>query len=131
MNDPSSDKRRILLAEDVNVIALTMARALQKAGFEVEIARDGVECLRKAIEAPPDLVILDMMMPKMNGIDATARLKDRYPDITIIGLSVNAGEDNQKAMKEAGATSLITKEAAVEQLYAVIQQNALPGERPV
>ena len=53
---------------------------------------------------------------------ATAHLKGRYPDITIIGLSVNAGEENQKAMKKAGGTTLITKEAAVEQLYAVIQE---------
>ena len=51
MNPSSSNRPRILLAEDVNVIALMTMRALQKAGFDVEIARDGAECLRKAIES--------------------------------------------------------------------------------
>ena len=61
---------------------------------------------------------------------ATTRLKARYPDLAIIGLSVNAGEENQKAMKKAGATSLITKEAAVEQLYAAIQETSCRGTNP-
>ena len=78
----------------------------------------------------PAVVVMDINMPKMNGIEATTRLKARYPDLTIIGLSVNAGEENQKAMKKAGATSLITKEAAVEQLYAAIQETSCRGTNP-
>jgi DNA-binding response OmpR family regulator len=106
MNDPSSDKRRILLAEDVNVIALTMARALQKAGFEVEIARDGAECLRKAIEAPPDLVILDMMMPKMNGIEVLQGLRfarsTREIDVLVCSAKDFKAEREQAARLGAG-----------------------------
>jgi len=78
----------------------------------------------------PAVVIMDINMPKMNGIEATAHLKTRYPDLTIIGLSVNAGEENQKAMKKAGATALITKEAAVDQLYAVIRETSCRGTNP-
>ena len=106
MNGPSSDKRRILLAEDVNVIALTMARALQKAGFEVEIARDGAECLRKAIEAPPDLVILDMMMPKMNGIEVLQGLRfarsTREVDVLVCSAKDFKTEREQAARLGAG-----------------------------
>ncbi len=106
MNDPSSDKRRILLAEDVNVIALTMARALQKAGFDVEIARDGAECLRKAVEAPPDLVILDMMMPKMNGIEVLQGLRfarsTREVDVLICSAKDFKVEREQAARLGAG-----------------------------
>jgi CheY-like chemotaxis protein len=65
---------------------------------------------------------MDINMPKMNGIEATSRIKTRYPDIVVIGLSVNA-EENQAAMKNAGAVALLTKEAAVEQLYVTIRQS--------
>ena len=90
-------------------------------------ACDGEEALVCAEQLNPAVVVMDINMPKMNGIEATAHLKARYPDLTIIGLSVNAGEENQQAMKTAGATSLITKEAAVDQLYAAIQETASRG----
>ena len=61
-------------------------------------------------------------MPKMNGIEATSQLKMRYPHMVVIGLSVNAGEENRVVMKRAGAAILITKDIAVEQLYAIIVQ---------
>jgi phosphoribosyl 1,2-cyclic phosphodiesterase/CheY-like chemotaxis protein len=75
MTATSDTKLRILIAEDVNVIALTMARALEKAGFTVEIARDGAECLSKALASVPDLVVLDMMLPKMTGIEVLQALR--------------------------------------------------------
>jgi DNA-binding NarL/FixJ family response regulator len=61
-------------------------------------------------------------MPGKNGIEATSDIKAQYPDIQIIGLSVNAGNENQKAMLNAGAALLLTKEAAVEQLHDAIHQ---------
>jgi len=60
-------------------------------------------------------------MPRLNGIEATARIKAHYPDIRVIGLSVNAGPNNREAMLQAGADMLLTKEAAVEELYRGIQ----------
>jgi DNA-binding NarL/FixJ family response regulator len=93
-------------------------------------ACDGEEALACTEKLKPNVVVMDIHMPKMNGIEATAQLKGRYPDITIIGLSVNGGEENQEAMKKAGATSLITKQAAVEQLYAVIQATYYRGANP-
>jgi DNA-binding response OmpR family regulator len=124
MNDPSSDKRRILLAEDVNVIALTMARALQKAGFDVEIARDGAECLRKAIEAPPDLVILDMMMPKMNGIEVLQGLRfarsTREVDVLVCSAKDFKAEREQAA--RLGAVDYLIKAADPSILVQKVQE---------
>ena len=124
MNDPSSDKRRILLAEDVNVIALTMARALQKAGFEVDIARDGPECLRKAIEAPPDLVILDMMMPKMNGIEVLQGLRfarsTREVDVLVCSAKDFKAEREQAA--RLGAVDYLIKAADPSVLVQKVQE---------
>ena len=65
---------------------------------------------------------MDVAMPELNGIEATAEIKARYPDISVIGLSVNSGGDNRSAMLRAGASALLTKEAAVDELYKAIQR---------
>jgi DNA-binding NarL/FixJ family response regulator len=63
---------------------------------------------------------MDINMPKMNGIMATSQIKTRFPTTNVIGLSVNAGAENQEAMTRAGASVLITKEAAVQELHQAI-----------
>ena len=78
MSNPTSAKGRILIAEDVRVIAFKMAQALQKAGYEVDTAGDGEECLNKARQTLPDLVVLDIMMPKMHGIEVLKALRDEH-----------------------------------------------------
>ena len=60
-------------------------------------------------------------MPKLNGIEATARIKAQFPHVHIIGLSVNTEAGNQEAMQKSGAARLLTKEAAVDELYQAIQ----------
>ena len=62
-------------------------------------------------------------MPKMNGIKATAQITSRFPGIIVIGLSVQAGGENEVAMRNAGAAMLLTKEAAVEELYRAIRES--------
>ena len=68
------------------------------------------------------MVVMDINMPKMNGIAATRQIKTKWPKTTIIGISVNIGDANGDAMKQAGAATLLTKEAVVEQLYRTIIQ---------
>jgi DNA-binding NarL/FixJ family response regulator len=93
-------------------------------------AANGVEALSAVEEHRPAVIIMDINMPKMDGIEATTRIKGRYPDISIIGLSVNAGAENQRAMLQAGAVMLLTKEDAVEQLYRAIQE-VIKGKRGI
>jgi CheY-like chemotaxis protein/phosphoribosyl 1,2-cyclic phosphodiesterase len=78
MSNPSSAKGRILIAEDVRVIAFRMAQALEGAGYSVETVSDGEECLARARESLPDLVVLDIMMPKMHGIEVLKALRDDH-----------------------------------------------------
>jgi CheY-like chemotaxis protein/anti-sigma regulatory factor (Ser/Thr protein kinase) len=131
----SGEKTRpvgVLLVDDHAMVRQGLKTMLENYA-DVEVvgeACDGEEALVCTEQLNPAVVVMDINMPKMNGIEATTRLKARYPELAIIGLSVNAGEENQKAMKKAGATTLITKEAAVEQLYAAIQETSCRGTNP-
>jgi DNA-binding NarL/FixJ family response regulator len=85
-------------------------------------ASDGHEAVGAVDHLRPHVVIMDVNMPKMNGIEATTRIKARYPEIIIIGLSVNTEGENREMMIKAGAAALLTKEAVVETLYGTIMQ---------
>jgi len=80
-------------------------------------ACNGEEALRLVQMLSPSVVVMDINMPRLNGIEATVRIKKTYPHIVVVGLSINAAEENRNAMTTAGATTVISKEAAVEQLY--------------
>lgn len=114
---------RVLLADDHAMVRQGLRSVL--AGYpDVEVvaeAADGEEVMEAVERFHPTVVVMDSNMPKVNGIEATARLKAKYPRLHVIGLSINAGADNREAIMKAGAQVLITKEAAVEQLYGVIQ----------
>ena len=75
-----------------------------------------------------DVVVMDINMPHINGIDATIEIKSRHPEVAVIGLSVQNSGETREAMLRAGAATLISKEAAVDELYLAIRQ-ALAGEK--
>ena len=70
----------------------------------------------KVIGEKPDLIVMDINMPRLDGIKATMLIKRVYPHVVVVGLSVYANDDTRQAMTAAGATTVISKEAAVEQL---------------
>jgi CheY-like chemotaxis protein/anti-sigma regulatory factor (Ser/Thr protein kinase) len=114
----------VLLVDDHAMMRQGL-RTMLESYADVQVvgeACNGEEALASVEQVRPTVVVMDINMPKLNGIEATARLKNSYPDLIVIGLSVNAEEENQEAMKRAGASRLITKEAAVEQLYAAIKE---------
>lgn len=85
-------------------------------------ASNGEEAVLLAERLKPAVVIMDINMPRMNGIEATAKIKAAHPHTIVIGLSVNAETENQNAMERAGAALLLTKEAAVDRLYSSIRE---------
>jgi DNA-binding NarL/FixJ family response regulator len=85
-------------------------------------ARNGLEAIFLVEKFRPRIVLMDINMPKMNGIEATAQIMSGYPDTIVIGFSVNADTKNQEAMKRAGAVRLIGKEEAPELLYDAIHE---------
>ncbi|MEP6891540.1 MAG: response regulator transcription factor, partial [Nitrospirota bacterium] len=86
-------------------------------------ARNGEEAVELVERLQPTIVLMDINMPKMNGIKATAQITSRFPGIIVVGLSVQAGGENEEAMRKAGASMLLTKEAAVEELYRAIRES--------
>ncbi|HJT19494.1 MAG TPA: GAF domain-containing protein [Nitrospira sp.] len=114
---------RLLLVDDHTMVRKGL-RSVLEGYADLEVvgeAANGEEAMDQVVKHEPAIVLMDISMPKMNGIEGTARIKERRPDIQIIGLSVNADEVNHSAMLKAGAVTLLTKEAAVEQLYGAIQ----------
>ena len=70
---------------------------------------------------------MDVNMPKMDGIEATRRIRDTFPAVMVIGLSVQNEEHVQSAMKENGAIAFLNKDAAIEDLYRAIRSARQPG----
>ncbi len=115
---------RVLLVDDHAMVRQGL-RSVLDAYDDVQVvgeAQDGSEAVRLAGELRPRVVVMDINMPTMGGIEATERIKTQWPGTVVIGISVNTGDASGQAMKQAGAVGLITKDAAVDELYAVIRR---------
>lgn len=113
---------RVLLVDDHAMVRQGLRSVLEQCADVIVAgeASNGAEALDQVNALRPSVVVMDINMPEMNGIEATAAIKDRHPEIVVIGLSVQASDTNEIAMKRAGAVTLLTKEAAVEDLYRTI-----------
>ena len=114
---------RVLLVDDHAMVRQGLRTVLDSYSDIAIVgeASNGEEALAGVAIHQPAIVVMDINMPKMNGIEATAQIRKRYPEIGVIGLSVQSGGEVQQAMLKAGAAVLLNKEAAVEQLYQMIQ----------
>jgi DNA-binding NarL/FixJ family response regulator len=83
-------------------------------------AKGGLEAIAMAHELKPDVIVMDVNMPGMNGIEATRRIVLDLPGVIVMGLSFASVPSVQTAMKEAGAYSCVTKERAAEDIYRAI-----------
>ena len=109
---PAKKRRRtILLAEDSLSTAMLEKNIMEAAGFSVVIARDGREALERAAQEKFDLVISDILMPRMDGFELTERLKkDKlYKDIPLIIVTTRESDADKRRGMEAGADSYILK----------------------
>jgi len=110
--------KRILIVDDTKDILLVVSRRLQSWGYEPLTASSGEEGLRIAEEAVPDLILLDIMMPKMKGREVCARLKanPKTQHIPVIFLTALGLADHIKAGMDLGAADYLVKPFAPEEL---------------
>lgn len=114
---------RILIVDDDPVLLKTLGLAFHRAGYEVVVALDGPEALRKVEEKPPDLIILDIMLPGMNGFEVCQRLR-RMPSgehIPIIMLSALGRVEDKLTGFSAGADDYLVKPVAPEEMLTRVQ----------
>jgi DNA-binding NarL/FixJ family response regulator len=116
-------KLRILLADDHEIVRRGLCALLQKhEGWEIcGEATDGREALEKAKELKPDVVIVDIGMPNLNGLDATRRLLQYDPNFKVIVLTVSDADQVVREALDAGARGFVLKSDAARDLVAAIE----------
>jgi DNA-binding response OmpR family regulator len=125
-------KRRILLVDDEPSIIKTVGKRLEVAGYEVLLAMDGEEGLTKAQLGRPDVIILDLMLPKKSGFEVCSALKHdpRFRQIPIIIFTGKGQGTDETLCRELGADAYLSKphnaKALIEQIEALLG-HVLPG----
>jgi DNA-binding NarL/FixJ family response regulator len=120
---------RILLADDHTIVLQGLSRFLQEQeGMDVVgQAKDGPAAVALARELRPDVVIMDISMPGLSGIEATREIRSENPDIKIIGLSMHAARRYVQEMCKAGARGYLLKDCDFDELTGAIQTVADGG----
>lgn len=115
---------KILYVEDNPDNVYMLTRRLKKKGFELIIAGDGQEGIDKAIEESPDLILMDLSLPTMDGWTATAEIKkiEGVKDIPIIALSAHAMPEHRDRAIKAGCSDYDTKPVDIKRLLSKIEQ---------
>ncbi len=115
---------KILYVEDNPDNVYMLTRRLKKKGFELIIAGDGQEGIDKAIEENPDLILMDLSLPTMDGWTATAKIKEieQVKDIPIIALSAHAMPEHRDRALKAGCSDYDTKPVDIKRLLSKIGQ---------
>jgi len=118
---PAKTQKRILLVDDDREIVESMRVALEASGYEIMVARDGNQGLALAEREDPDLVILDMMMPKRSGFLVLEKLRRSRPvPVRIIMITANEGNRHKAYAEMLGVDDYIRKPFAMDQLLSSV-----------
>ena len=127
--DPTASPRRILVVDDSSLVRLYYRSALEKAGFAVEQAINGMEAMEKALAQRFDLVIVDVNMPKMDGLSFLRVLRGTNADVASLPalmISTEAGQQDRDDARAAGANFYLVKPVSEADLvrYATVLAGA-------
>ena len=112
---------RLLLVDDHTLLRQGLRRAVEEAGFDVVgEAGDGEEAVRLAIELKPDLVLMDVTMPVLDGIEATRRLRHSCPEARVVILTMHGEEETVARALRAGALAYLLKDCSTDQVAATL-----------
>ena len=121
--------KKILIIEDEPDLVKGLKLNLSDEGFDVDWAVNGVEGFRKAVEESPDLIILDLMLPEMDGLEVCRKLRQKNIDTPVIMLTAKGGEIDKVVGLEIGADDYMTKPFSIRELLARIKARLRHSER--
>ncbi len=102
-------KRKILIVDDSSLARRTTRQALEAQGYDVEEASDGAQALERYFLNPPDLVVLDMLMTGMYGLEVLGKMRELNPDVKVVVATADIQESTQRQARAAGAAAFINK----------------------
>jgi signal transduction histidine kinase/CheY-like chemotaxis protein len=131
----NSTDLRVLIAEDNLVNQKVILQLLKRLGHEAEVVNNGVEALERLHQTPYNVVLMDVQMPEMDGIEATQTIRQQIPQAQqpyIIALTANATQGDREACLAAGMDNYLSKPIRMDALSALLQehQNLLDSRRP-
>lgn len=109
---------RILVVDDDRAVRESLRRSLQFNGYQVELATDGKQALESIAEARPDAMVLDVMMPRVDGLEVCRRLRGSGDDLPILVLTARDAVSDRVSGLDAGADDYLPKPFALEELLA-------------
>jgi two-component system, NarL family, response regulator DegU len=122
---------RLLLADDHTMLRESLRRAMEAEGLDVVgEAGDGEEAARLAEQLKPDVVLMDVSMPVLDGVAATRQIQERVPDVNVVMLTMHADQDVVARAIRAGAVGYLVKDCTTEELVRTIRQ-AASGETTI
>jgi DNA-binding response OmpR family regulator len=121
MTGAQSERRRVLIVEDDQAMSVALNDGFTSEGYGVLSVRDGREGLLKAREAAPDIIILDVMLPRMSGLDVCRELRSGGSDVPIIMLTARGQEADKVLGLKLGADDYVTKPFSLLELLARVE----------
>jgi two-component system response regulator MprA len=115
---------RILIVDDEAPVADLLEQALRQEGYEVTRAEDGMEAMNRIQAFEPDVVIMDVMMPRLDGVQTTRLLRRNrnFRDVVIVALSARTDQPARDAMREAGADLYMRKPFTIARLVERVRE---------
>jgi DNA-binding response OmpR family regulator len=122
-------KKKILIVDDEVFIVETVKFALEHAGYECLVAGDGIEAIRLTRENNPDLILLDIMLPKLNGFKVCRLLKfdEKFKHIAIIMMTARTQEKDVALGLETGADEYMTKPFEIDAMLRLVRKHLSPA----
>ncbi len=125
------EEAKILVAEDYEINRILIEEMLEEYGLKPEFAYNGLDALNKASSKEYDLILMDINMPKLNGLDATMKLRDRGITTPIVALTANALEGDRERFLASGMDDYLSKPLAYEELDRVLMKYLMEKEKDI
>jgi two-component system response regulator DegU len=116
---------RLMLADDHRMLREGLRRSMNDQGFDVVgEARDGEEAVRLADDLHPDVILMDVTMPEMDGVEATRQIKHDRPDVRVVMLTMHADQEVLASAIRAGASGYLVKDCSTEEIASAVRMAA-------